>query len=144
MQPPFQLQGFKRKLVYALIFEFMAILLTGLALVLLGHNLHSSGGLAVAISVIAVLWNLIWNSLFEAWEIRQSVKGRSLARRSVHAAGFEIGLALFTIPLIAWWLQVSLLEAFILDIGFLIFFLLYAYVFSWCFDKIFGLPLSAQ
>lgn len=139
-----QLQGLKRKLVYALVFEFIAILLTSLALVLLGHNLHSSGSLAVAISVIAVVWNLVWNSLFEAWEVRQSVKGRSLARRTVHAAGFEAGLAALTIPLIAWWLKVSLLEALVLDIGFLIFFLLYAYVFSWCFDKIFGLPLSAQ
>ena len=40
-------------------------------------------------SVIAVVWNLLFNTLFEAWESRQARRGRSLARRIAHAVGFE-------------------------------------------------------
>ena len=34
---------------------------------------------ALVASVIAVLWNLAFNALFERWESRQAVRGRSMA-----------------------------------------------------------------
>ncbi|AKX50923.1 PACE efflux transporter [Thiopseudomonas alkaliphila] len=137
------MQGLKRKLVYVSLFETIAIALTTLLLMLLGHDSAHSGAVSVVISVIAVVWNLIWNYSFEAWERRQTVKGRSIRRRLVHAVGFESGLALMTIPLLAWWLSIGVFEALALDIGLLLFFLLYTFVFNWGFDRIFGLPESA-
>lgn len=137
------MQGLKRKLVYVSLFETIAIVLTTLLLMLLGHDSAHSGVVSVVISVIAVVWNLIWNYSFEAWERRQTVKGRSIRRRLVHAVGFESGLALMTIPLLAWWLSIGVFEALALDIGLLLFFLLYTFVFNWGFDRIFGLPESA-
>ncbi|MDM1697286.1 PACE efflux transporter [Thiopseudomonas alkaliphila] len=137
------MQGLKRKLVYVSLFETVAIVLTTLLLMLLGHDSAHSGAVSVVISVIAVVWNLIWNYSFEAWERRQTVKGRSIRRRLVHAVGFESGLALMTIPLLAWWLSIGVFEALALDIGLLLFFLLYTFVFNWGFDRIFGLPESA-
>src|SRR5690606_4507417 len=80
---------------------------------------------------------------FEAWERRQTVKGRSVRRRIAHAIGFEGGLVLSIVPFFAWWLEVSLWEAFVMDLGFILFFLVYTFVFAWCFDKVFGLPASA-
>ena len=138
------MQGIKRKLVYVSLFETIAIVLTSLALVLLGHDPFYSGSVSVAISLIAVVWNLTWNTMFEYWEMRQAVRGRGLRRRAAHAVGFESGLALMTIPLLAWWLDISLLAALVMDAGFLLFFLLYTFVFNWFFDRAFGLPLSAQ
>ena len=132
------MQGLQRKLVYVSLFETIAIVLTSLMLIALGHDLFHSGTVSV------VVWNLTWNTGFEFWEARQSVRGRSLRRRTVHAVGFEGGLALMTIPLFAWWLQIGLWDAFWLDAGFLLFFLLYTFIFNWFFDRIFGLPLSAQ
>ena len=137
------MQGLKRKLVYVSLFETIAIVLTTLLLMLLGHDSAHSGAVSVVISVIAVVWNLIWNYSFEAWERRQTVKGRSIRRRLVHAVGFESGLALMTIPLLAWWLSIGVFEALALDIGLLLFFLFYTFVFNWGFDRIFGLPESA-
>lgn len=49
-----------------------------------------------------------------------------------------------TIPLFAWWLDISLWQAVVLDAGFLLFFLIYTFIFNWGFDHVFGLPLSAQ
>ena len=40
------------------------------------------------------------------------------------------------VPLIAWWLNVSLWQAFLLDIGVLLFFLPYTYVYHWAYDVV--------
>ena len=47
------------------------------------------------------------------------------------------------VPIMAWWLDVTLLTAFVADLGILAFFFVYAIVFTWTFDRIFGLPQSA-
>ncbi|MDR4126381.1 PACE efflux transporter [Yanghanlia caeni] len=138
------MQGWKRRVVFVTLYEGIAIALTGAVLALLGHSLTHSLVASVGASVLAVVWNLIFNGMFEAWERRQSVKGRSLRRRVAHAIGFEGGLVLLIVPFFAWWLNVGLWEAFVLDLGFIVFFLVYTFVFSWCFDKVFGLPASAM
>ena len=66
-----------------------------------------------------------------------------MARRVAHALGFEAGLVVMLVPLFAWWLGVSLWQAFVLDLGLIVFFLVYTYVFNLGFDRVFGLPASA-
>ena len=46
-------------------------------------------------------------------------------------------------PTIAWWLDISLWQALLMDLGLVVFFLVYTFVFNWAFDAIFGLPASA-
>lgn len=138
------MQGVKRKVVYVTLYEAIAIAAASLGLVWMsGSGLVHSGVLAVASSAIAVVWNLAYNTAFEAWEARQPVRGRSALRRVAHAVGFEGGLALILVPLFAWWLAVGLWEALLMDLGLLLFFLVYTYVFNWSFDRAFGLPASA-
>jgi uncharacterized membrane protein len=137
------MQGWKRRVVYVGLYEGIAIALTASVLAALGYAAGHSLVASVGASLLAVTWNLIFNALFEAWERRQSVKGRGLARRIAHAVGFEGGLVLSIVPFFAWWLEVSLWQAFVMDLGFIVFFLVYTFVFSWCFDKVFGLPASA-
>jgi uncharacterized membrane protein len=137
------MQGIKRRVVYVSLYELIAVILTSVALALLGHEPAQAGVAAIAASLIALVWNLIWNAIFEYWESRQVVKGRSVGRRVAHAIGFEGGLIVAFVPFFAWWLQVTWWEAFILDLGFLVFFLIYTFVFSLIFDKVFGLPASA-
>ncbi|EMU9122837.1 PACE efflux transporter, partial [Providencia stuartii] len=64
-------------------------------------------------------------------------------RRFAHAVLFQLTLVIFLIPLIAWWLSISLLQALILDFALIIFIPIYTFFFNWAFDKIFGLPASA-
>ena len=138
------MQGIKRKIVYVTLYEIIAIACTSAGLALLGgHGGAQAGVAAVGASAIAVVWNLVYNAAFESWEARQTVRGRSMLRRAAHAIGFEIGLVVFIVPLFAWWLKVSLWEAFLLDLGLIVFFLVYTYVFSLAFDRMFGLPASA-
>ncbi|WP_035770124.1 PACE efflux transporter [Arthrobacter castelli] len=125
-----------RRIIYVISYELIAILLTTLGLVVLGFGGDSSGIVAVAASTIAVVWNFIWTTLFEAWEERQESQTRTLPRRIVYAIGFEGGLVLWLLPIVAWILQVSLLQAFSLEVGLLAFFLVYTFVYAWLFDKV--------
>ena len=60
-----------------------------------------------------------------------------------YAIGFEGGLVAFLVPVFAWWLGVSLWESLVMDLGLVVFFLVYTFVFNWSFDRLFGLPTSA-
>lgn len=140
----FSLQGARRRVIYVTLYEGIAIAVVTLAFWLLTEQgAGRSGALAASCSAIAVLWNLVFNALFERWEARQTVRGRSRVRRVAHALGFEGGLALLLVPFMAWWLQVSWWHALALDLGLLLFFLAYTYVFTWAFDRLFGLPAAA-
>lgn len=138
------MQGIKRRLVYVSLYELFAVGLTSAGLALLaGSALAHAGIAALASSAIALAWNLAYTHLFEAWEARQARRGRSLARRIAHALGFEAGLIVMLVPLFAWWLEISLWQALLLDFGLIVFFLIYTFVFNLAFDRLFGLPASA-
>jgi uncharacterized membrane protein len=97
--------------------------------------LAHAGGLAIAISTIAMLWNMLFNAAFDRAQAKMGFR-RTIPVRALHALLFEIGMLLAVVPLAAWWLDISLLRAFILDIGVLVFFLFYAFVYNWCYDVI--------
>lgn len=142
--PATGLQGPLRRLVFVTLYELIAIFTSSLLFMATGQGAGASGAMAVVASSIAIAWNVSFNHLFERWEARQRVKGRSVARRVLHAVGFEGGLALVLIPLMAWWFGIGLWQATVLEAGLLLFFLAYTYVFNWGFDRLFGLPASAQ
>jgi uncharacterized membrane protein len=104
----------------------------------------STWGLALVLSGIALTWNYAFNWLFERWESRQAVRGRSFFRRLTHGAGFEGGLVIILLPVMSLWLDISLTAALVANMGLLAFFFFYAIAFTWCFDRVFGLPASAQ
>jgi uncharacterized membrane protein len=134
----------RRRIVQAILYESIAIAVVTPTLTLVfSHPPGSAFVLSAVMSGIALTWNYLFNMVFELWESRQIVKGRSLTRRLAHGVGFEGGLALILLPVMAYWLDVSLLEAFVADLGLLVFFFFYTVVFTWAFDKVFGLPLSA-
>lgn len=138
------MQGIQRKVVYVSLYEGFAILFASIGLALLsGAGAGKSTALAVVSSVIAVVWNLAFNTMFEAWEARQPVRGRSIKRRVAHAIGFECGLGAILVPVFAWWLDIGLWEALLFDAALLMFFLVYTFAFNWSFDRVFGLPASA-
>lgn len=139
------MQGPWRRVVYVGLYELIAIVMASAGLMLMsGKGVFDSGALAVATSAVAVAWNAVFNRLFERWEARQATPGRSLKRRIAHAVGFEGGLVVLLVPLIAWWLGVGLWQALVMDLGLMVFFLVYSFAFTWAFDAVFGLPLSAQ
>lgn len=137
------MQGRKRKIVQAISYELLALVfVVPAAAWVFDSGLALSTLVAVAVSLTAVLWNMLFNSLFEAWEARQRRPRRTLGRRVLHALGFEVGLLLFTVPLIAYGLAIDWWQALLADFSLMLFFLVYAFFFQWGFDRLFGVPVA--
>ncbi|ONS58363.1 hypothetical protein A8E36_09620 [Burkholderia cenocepacia] len=135
------MQGWKRRIVYVVMFEVLGILVASSVLGMLsGASAATSGLLGVMISTTGVIVNFLYNLGFEAWEWRRAETTRTVGRRVVHAIGFQIALVTFLIPLIAWWLDVSLLQAFLYDAVLIVFFPIFTFTYNWAFDSVFGLP----
>jgi len=139
------MQGLQRKIVHATLYELIAIVVVTVAMTWLSDKgAAHAGGLALSTSVVALLWNMVFNTLFEAWERRQASRERTLGRRIAHTIGFEGGLVILIVPMIAWWLDMSWWQALMADLGLVVFFLGYTFCFNWLFDHLFGLPPSAK
>jgi len=124
------------RIFHAFVFELIAIALTAAAIVwLMGKPLSHAGGLAIAISTIAMLWNMIFNAAFDRAQSKMKFQ-RTITVRVMHALLFELGLTILIVPLAAWGLGISLLGAFLLDLGVLLFFLFYSFVYNLFYDII--------
>ena len=103
--------------------------------------MHDIGVLGIVGATIATLWNYIYNFGFD--HIMQRVRGstrKSTLIRALHAVMFEVGLLFVLLPLFAWYLGISLWQAFLMDVSFALFYMGYAFVFNWAYDRLFPLP----
>lgn len=132
----------KDRLRHALSFEIIAlVIVTPLGAWAFGVPVGEIGIVALVSATIATGWNYLYNLLFDhamlriAGHVRKKVPVRIL-----HALLFEGGLLVILLPFIAWYLGVSLLEAFLMDVSFAAFYLVYAFVFNWAYDLLFPVP----
>ena len=126
----------KERILHTLAFEGLAIALSAPALAwLMGKSLLHTGALTLAVSTLAMLWNMAFNAAFDRAQQHFGFD-RTAKVRIVHALLFELGLIVATIPLAAWWLSIGLVQAFFLDIGLLLFFLPYTLGFNWAYDAL--------
>lgn len=131
------------RLRHTLLFEvFGLVLCAPLASWILDKSLIQIGALSIALSLTAMCVNYVYNLIFDKALIRM---GRPLNKRSVwlrmfHAILFEASLIIITVPVVAWWLDMTLLTAFLTDIGFTMFFIVYAFFYNWAYDVVFPIP----
>ncbi|WP_044870210.1 multidrug/biocide efflux PACE transporter [Pseudomonas sp. LFM046] len=129
-------KSLKERAFHALAFEGLAVLLTAPVLALvMGKSLAHMGALTLMFSTVAMVWNMIFNGLFDRAQRRLGFQ-RTLWVRCLHAVLFELGLVIALVPVAAWWLSIGLVEAFLLDIGLLLFFLPYTLAFNWSYDAL--------
>ncbi|WP_028694156.1 PACE efflux transporter [Pseudomonas cremoricolorata] len=139
------MQGTPRKIVQAILYEAIAVACVAPALAwLFDAGMAQSTALSLIMSGVALSWNMAFNWAFERWESSRQQRRRTLWRRFLHALGFEGGLVLLLLPLVAYWLSISLWQALLTNLALFVFFFVYAFVFQWAFDKVFDVPLSAQ
>jgi len=121
---------------HALAFELIALLLCAPTLAwLMDKPLGQLGALTLMFATIAMLWNLLFNYLFDRAQHRLGFV-RGMHARLCHALLFELGLIVLLVPLAAWWLDIGLWAAFWLDIGMILFFLPYTVGFNWAYDML--------
>ncbi|GHA52319.1 membrane protein [Amylibacter ulvae] len=131
---------------HALSFEIIGLLvITPLGALAFHMPIHDIGIVAILAATLATLWNYIYNLIFDRamLRIRGSVH-KTIPMRIIHALLFELGLLIVLLPFVAWYLQISLMQALIMDISFALFYLIYAFVFNWAYDLIFPIPNNEQ
>lgn len=127
---------------HAIMFELIALVIVApLGGAVFGVAMGHFGVIAVVSTTIAMAWNYAYNLGFDHALVGL---GESLHKtmpvRVLHAALFELGLLCLLVPFIAWYLEVSLWPAFIMDVALAGFYLLYAFAFNWIYDQVFPLP----
>lgn len=137
----------KHRIIHALSYEAILFILgTPILSWVLNKDLAHTGVLWVIMSVIAMLWNMVFNFGFEKIEYKMQWE-RTFSVRVLHAIGFEGGLIIFTVPIIAWMMDISFWQALILDIALAMCIVVYTFIFQWCYDaimaKYFGIGRSS-
>lgn len=140
--------SFFARVVHTVGFEvFGVVIFTPVAVYVLNESVFDIGFLAIVISLIAMVWNLIYNYIFDFIEgyFGGHRSTRKLFMRIMHAVSFELGLLVVTLPIVAYWLKMSLWKALLTDLSFVVFYLIYAFVYNYVFDKIyFGIVLAKK
>ncbi len=111
-----------------------------------GVPVQESLALLAMLALMAALWNGAYNSGFD-W-IEGRLTGRTADRRPwglriLHAAGFESGLLLMTLPVIVWWTGMGWIDALLADLGLAAAYVAYAFVFNMAYDRFFPIEPRA-
>ena len=127
---------------HAISFEVIGLaIVTPLAAWAFDKPLHDIGIVGFVSATLATGWNYLYNLMFD--HAMQRIRGSTLKTtpiRLLHTVMFEAGLLVVLLPFIAWYLSIGLWEAFLMDISFAIFYMVYAFVFNWAYDRLFPLP----
>lgn len=127
---------------HAICFEIGGILIaTPLASLLFNLHVGDSAVIIVGSATVAMAWNYLFNLGFDhALHARRGTTEKTVPLRILHAVLFEVGLLLMLMPLIAWYLGISLWQALLMDLAFALFYMAYAFAYNWAYDRVFPLP----
>ncbi|MTI09878.1 MULTISPECIES: PACE efflux transporter [Curvivirga] len=130
---------------HTVFFEIIGILCTAVGGSLItGHSVEEMGMLGIIFSLLAMVWNFSYNWMVDIWDLKyRNAAPRGVLFRTIHAIFFEAGMLIAGIFIVAHFLNISYLDALILDIGFSVFFLIYAFCYNWAYDLIFPVPKPA-
>ena len=130
---------------HTVLFEIIGLATcTPLAAWILGKGLLQLGTLGITLSLTAMGLNYVYNLVFDITLVRMGrpVNVRPPWMRMLHAVLFEASLVVITIPMVAWWLDMTLWTAFLTDLGFTLFFLVYTFIYNWLYDIVFPMPVA--
>jgi len=142
-QQPIQLRSGRDRLRYALCFELLLILtIAPILALLLARPVTDTGALALVLSLKALVVNLGFNALYDRIDVHYGriPTERSALGRLIHAICFEACLLLTSLPIIMWWLAMSLLDALLMDLALMAFVVGFTWLFTWCYDRLFPVP----
>ena len=131
---------------HTLLFELFGLTISTVgASMILNKPLFEMGVLGIIFSFLAMGWNLTFNWIFDLWDQKfRNMAKRTILLRIIHACLFEAGMLIAGMFIVAWWLGVGLFEALLIDIGFSVFFLIYAFCYNWAYDVVFPVPKQAD
>ena len=124
------------RMAHAFLYEFLALVLTIVGVLLFTrHDVGAVFGSMLAISLVALVYNFYFNILFDRWFPGPRAQ-RGLRVRVLYAFLFDVCLLSLTTPMVALILDVSLLEALLLDIWVTLFVMVYTFAFNAAYDAV--------
>jgi uncharacterized membrane protein len=132
------IRNFRERIFQAVTCELGGILIaTPLYALVAGAGPQESLVLIVTLSVVATVWVLVHNTIFDLVEWRlthRSASDRPRTLRMAHAVSLEVTLMILTVPVI--WIMGghSFWQAIALDLGLSLVYLIYVYVFHLAYD----------
>ncbi len=127
---------------HAVSFELIGLaIITPIGAWAFGMPMTDIGVIGIGAATLATGWNYLYNLGFD--HLLQRWTGTTLKTvpvRIIHAILFEAGLLTVLLPFIAWYLEISMWQAFVMDLSLSLFYLVYAFVFNWSYDRLFPLP----
>lgn len=128
--------GTLERIFQSVLFEVLAVTLSIIGLATFtDHDISALSGTMIVVATIAMIWNYCFNYCFDRIVTGEKSK-RSFLLRLFHVTLFEAGLLIFTIPVMAYLLQLTLWDAFIMDLGVTIFITIYAFLFNLIYDHL--------
>ena len=104
-------------------------------------DIKDIGVIAVVGSIMATIWNYGFNIAFDKGMVRfKRSTFKTPAIRVLHVLLFEGGLLILYLPMVSWYLGISLWQALIMDASLVVFYLAYSFSYNWAYDKIFPIP----
>ncbi|MGP5543060.1 PACE efflux transporter [Psychrobacter celer] len=124
---------------HAVGFEVIALILSiPIMSFFFGFELKDISVIAITGSIIATLWNYGFNIVFDKGMLRfRHSTFKTPWIRVLHVVLFEGGLLVLYLPMVAWYLNISLWHAFVMDASLVGFYLFYTFSYNWAYDKLF-------
>ncbi|MCK8044522.1 PACE efflux transporter [Shewanella sp. 1CM18E] len=122
------------RIFHSVLFEVLAVTFSIIGLAIFtDHEVVSLSGMMIIIATMAMTWNFIFNWLFDQ-VVTGNKEKRPFKIRVLHVSLFEIGLLFFTVPVIAYMLDIGIIEALIMDLGVTVFITIYAFLYNLAYD----------
>ena len=127
---------------HAVLFELIGIaIFTPAAAWLFNQPIAHMGVIGIVSATVATVWNFVFNLGFDHALVRLTGRvAKTMPERVAHAVLFEAGLIIVLIPMIAWYLGISMWAALMMDLSIVAFYLLYAFGFNIAYDRVFPVP----
>ena len=137
-----QTRSFSDRVRHALSFEIVGLaIFTPLAMLAFDQPAMDMGVIGLISATVATLWNFVFNMGFDRAMIRRTGSAvKSVPVRILHTLMFEGGLVVLLIPMIAWYLGITLWQALVMDIAIVAFYLVYTFFFNIGYDRVYPLP----
>ncbi len=140
------MRTFPDRVRHALLFEALGlIIIVPASAYAFDQSPVHMGVVGVVAATVATVWNFLFNLGFDhAMRVVIGHVRKSIPVRILHAILFEFGLLLLLLPPIAWYLEMTLLQTFLMDLTIVIFYMVYAFGFNLAYDRIFPVSGGAE
>lgn len=140
------MRTFRDRVRHAVAYEIIGLFLfIPVGVLLFNQPITEMSVVAIASSLASTIWNFVYNLSFDKLMLYfRGTTQKNVVIRVFHAILFEAGLTISLVPIVAWYLGISLISAFVMDITIVLFYLVYTFFFNLGYDFVFPIEEEVE